>query len=147
MLLLSLEGLGPGCVNRAEVPCCSFTMRPSPRCEGNNGLACSSSCIAWRRSFIHSFIRPSVRPFVHPSTHSSIEAPSSSLCEVLMRWLSTMTYVDVALHELNDIQGLGWAGLGCHTATSQNGICYTRQQKWQACCPTPSHRGLLKRGM
>jgi len=39
-----------------------------------------------------------------------------------------MTYVDVALHELNDIQGLGWAGLGCHTATSQNGICYTRQQ-------------------
>jgi len=58
-------------------------------------------------SFIHSSVRPSVRSFIHPP----IEAPSSSLCEVLMRWLSTMTYVDVALHELNDIQGLGWAGL------------------------------------
>ncbi len=62
-------------------------------------------------SFIHPSVRPSVRPSVHPSIHSSIQAPSSSLCEVLMRWLSAMTYVDVASHELNDIQRLGWAGL------------------------------------
>ena len=44
MLLLSLEGLDPGWLYRAEQPCCSFTMRPSPRCDGNRGLACSSSC-------------------------------------------------------------------------------------------------------